>query len=214
MKKRLEIVIELLLVGLLITVVFSNYHIIHSTSDKIYSSLDQVPRNNTCLVLGTSRYLRGGGINPYFENRIIAAAELYEHRKVRNIIVSGDNSLTSYNEPRLMREALLEHGVPAESIYLDYAGFRTLDSVVRAKKIFGQGSITVVSQRFHAQRALFIAQHHGIVAVAYAAEEVSGSMGFKVMTRELFAKVKAVLDVYLFRTTPKFLGEAVEISSD
>jgi SanA protein len=192
-------------------VVFCNFHIISTTADKIYSSSGDLPRNNTGLVLGTSQYLRGGGVNPYFSNRIDAAVELFELGRIRNIIVSGDNSLVSYNEPVRMQEALLERGIPAERIFLDYAGFRTLDSVIRAKKIFGQEYLTIITQRFHAQRALYIAEHHGITAVAYTAGGVGGILGSRVLFRELFAKVKAVLDIHLFHTQPRFLGDPVNI---
>ncbi len=202
---------QILIAGLVILVVFSNYYIIRSAADKIYSSPELLPKNNTGLVLGTSQYLRGGGVNPYFRNRIDAAAELFKLGKIRNLIVSGDNSLVSYNEPQRMMEALVEREIPADRIFLDYAGFRTLDSVIRAKLVFGQESLTVITQQFHAQRALFIAEHHDIVAVAYTAGDVGGTLGGRVLFRELFAKVKAVLDIHLFHASPRFLGDPIEI---
>ena len=112
-----------------------------------------------------------------------------------------------------MKNALLEKGVPAERIYLDYAGFRTLDSVVRAKEIFGQDRITVDSQRFHNERAIFLASHHGIDAIGFDAQEVDMRYSFKTLCREQFAKVKAVLDIYLFRRQPHLLGQRVAIGS-
>jgi len=211
MKHRNRRVIQALIVVLVMVVVFCNSHIIRTTAENIYSTPGELPKNNTGLVLGTSQYLRGGGVNPYFQNRIDAAAELFRLGKIRNIIVSGDNSLVSYNEPVRMQDALLEQGIPGDRIFLDYAGFRTLDSVVRAKKVFGQGSLTVITQEFHAQRALYIAEHHGIIAVAYTAGGVGGAMGTRVLFRELFAKVKAVLDIHVFHAQPRFLGEPVDI---
>jgi len=195
-------------IGIVVLILYSNYYIISGTSDHIYRSVDSVPRNRVGLVLGTSRYLRSGGSNPYFRYRIDAAIKLYNADKIEYILVSGDNSLKSYNEPKLMREALEERGVPANRIFADYAGFRTLDSVVRSKEVFGQNQLTIITQEFHGRRAVFIGRHKGIEAVAFAAGSVSTEYGFKVLVREVFARVKAVLDIYVFNTQPRFLGEA------
>ena len=195
-------------IGLVVLIVCSNYHIISGTTDHIYHSIDSVPQNRVGLVLGTSRYLRSGGSNPYFRYRINAATQLYRAGKIKYLIVSGDNSLHSYNEPQLMKEALEERGVPGNRIFADYAGFRTLDSVVRSKEVFGQEKLTIITQEFHGRRAVFIGRHKGIEAVAFAAGSVSTEYGFKVLVREVFARVKAVLDIYVFNTQPRFLGEA------
>lgn len=205
------IVLYSLLIVLVLVILFSNYHIITSTSDYIYHSTDSLPYNRVGLVLGTSQYLRGGGTNPYFRYRIDAAERLYRAGKIDYFIVSGDNSAHSYNEPQVMQAALEERGVPSGHIFADYAGFRTLDSVVRCKEVFGQKSVTIVTQEFHGRRAVFIARHKGLDAVAFAAGNVPAEFGGKVMIRELFAKVKAVLDVYIFRTGPRFLGEPIHI---
>ena len=125
-----------------------------------YDDVDAVPYNRVALVLGTSKYLIGGSPNHYFKYRIKAAAELYNNGKVDYILVSGDNATVQYNEPRQMRRALIQAGIPAKAIYSDYAGFRTLDSIVRAKEVFGQARFTVVSQAFHNERAIFIAAPH------------------------------------------------------
>ena len=118
------------------------------------------------LVLGTSRLERGGFANPYFLNRIEAAAALYKSGKVKYLIVSGNQSgggraNGGYDEPTDMRDALVAAGVPAKAIYRDYAGFRTLDSVLRAHEVFGQERVIIVSQHFHLARALFLAKSHG-----------------------------------------------------
>lgn len=202
---------HLLWISLVVVIVCSNYHIIASTSNYMYDSIDSVPYNRVGLVLGTSRYLRGGGNNPYFKYRIEAAEQLFHAGKIEYIIVSGDNSKRSYNEPKGMQEALEALGVPADHIYLDYAGFRTLDSVVRCKEVFGCRSVTIITQEFHGQRAVFIAHRKGLDAVGYAAGSVPAEYGIKVLLREVFAKVKAVMDVYVFRTGPRFLGEPVQL---
>ncbi len=196
---------------LVLVILFSNFHIKATTSEYIYHSMDSLPRNRVGLVLGTSQYLRGGGMNPYFRNRIDAAARLYRSGKIDYVIVSGDNSVHSYNEPLGMQQALEARGLPSEHIFADYAGFRTLDSVVRCKEVFGQESVTIVTQEFHGRRAVFIARKKGLDAVAFAAGNVPTEFGVRVLIREMFAKVKAVMDVYIFRTEPRFLGEPVRI---
>jgi SanA protein len=180
---------------------------------KTYSDVSIIPHRPVGLVLGCPKHAYGGLPNPFFENRIAAAADLYDHGKVNYLVVSGDNHLQSYDEPIDMKNALVEKGVPANRIYLDYAGFRTLDSVVRVKEIFGQDNITIISQNFHNQRAIFLANHHGIDAIGFDAPDVDPQYAFKTVWREQFAKVKALLDVYLFHKQPHFLGQKIAIGA-
>ncbi|WP_370302058.1 SanA/YdcF family protein [Aeromonas encheleia] len=176
-----------------------------------YDDVDAVPYNRVALVLGTSKYLIGGSPNHYFKYRIKAAAELYNNGKVDYILVSGDNATVQYNEPRQMRRALIQAGIPASAIYSDYAGFRTLDSIVRAKEVFGQANFTVVSQAFHNERAIFIARHFGIEAVGFNALDPSAYQGIKTRVREVFARLMGLLDLYVLDKGPKFLGEPIVI---
>lgn len=111
-----------------------------------------------------------------------------------------------------MQAALLERGVPESAITLDYAGFRTLDSVVRSKAVFGQQKITIISQKFHNQRALFIANRRGVTAVGYNAKDVSFRLGIKIRLREYLARCKAILDIIILNKQPKFLGEKITIT--
>ena len=177
----------------------------------VFDDVEKVPQNRVALVLGTSRRMADGRVNLYFKYRINAAVELYKAKKVDYLLLSGDNSLSYYNEPMDMKKALIEAGVPEKVIFLDYAGFRTLDSVVRANKVFGQSRYTVVSQPFHNKRAIFIARQYGIQAVGYNAKDVSTEIGFKTQVREVFARVNVFLDLYILFTQPKFLGESVKI---
>ncbi|MCL1919771.1 MAG: YdcF family protein [Kiritimatiellaeota bacterium] len=191
--------------------VFGAAQIIASCSKgRTYSDSAFIPHNDVGLVLGCSRTLPDGRGNLFFAHRIAAAARLFEAGKINAIIVSGDNHAANYDEPTDMKDALISAGVPAERIYCDYAGFRTLDSVVRVKAIFGQHRITIISQRFHNQRAICIARHNGIDAIGFNAQEVSAPYSTKTKLRELFARVKTVLDI-LFGVRPKFLGPPVEI---
>jgi SanA protein len=187
--------------------------IARAAKNKTYSNVSQVPYRSVGLVLGCPKQVLGGYPNPFFENRIAAAAELLLHKKVDYLIVSGDNHVQSYDEPTDMRDALVEKGVPKDRIYLDYAGFRTLDSVVRVKEIFGQVRVTIISQEFHNQRAIFLASHHGIEAIGFNAPQVAAPYAFKTEIREQFAKVKALLDIYLFHKRSHFGGPQIIIGS-
>jgi SanA protein len=198
-----------LLLGLLLLV--SNKWIISSTRSQIYSDVNLIPANDVGLLLGASKTSRWGGVNYFFKYRIDAAAALFKAGKIKHIIVSGDNHKKEYDEATDMRDALIEQGVPDSCITLDYAGFRTLDSMVRCLKIFGQKKVTVISQEFHNQRALFIGNYYGMDCVGFNAKDVPDQYSTKTRVREYFAKFKAVLDLYVFHKDPKFLGEKVEI---
>jgi SanA protein len=178
-----------------------------------YSSIDSIPHNHCALVLGTSKYLWNGKRNLYYTNRIKAAVELYNHNKIDFIIVSGDNRNRNYNEPITMYNDLIAAGIPNKKIFLDYAGFRTLDSVVRGKEVFGQDKFTIVSQAFHNQRAVYIARKKGIQAIAYNTEDEPDKLSFKVQMREVAARTLVVFDMITSKQ-PHFLGEKVIIPDE
>lgn len=178
---------------------------------RVYDDVTAVPARRVALVLGCARTLGNGRTNLFFRHRVRAAAGLYHAGRAEFIIVSGDNHRAGYDEPGDMKQDLVALGVPAERIYCDYAGFRTLDSVVRARTVFGQTQITVVSQAFHNERALFIARHHGVDAIGFNAPGVGRRYSFTTLCREQFARVKTVLDVFVLRTPPKFGGPPVTI---
>ncbi|WP_010182150.1 SanA/YdcF family protein [Aquimarina agarilytica] len=189
---------------------FANKSISNTAKKRLYSSVDHIPKNKVGLLLGTSKYVATGQLNLYYQYRIQAAATLYHASKIEYILVSGDNSTKSYNEPKKIKEDLIKKGVPENKIVLDYAGFRTLDSVVRAQKVFGENQFTVISQKFHNERALFLADHFNSNAIAFNAKGVSSRYGFKVQIREYFARVKVFIDL-LFNVKPKFLGDKITI---
>ncbi|HHQ4669498.1 TPA: SanA/YdcF family protein [Aeromonas veronii] len=213
MKKFAKILLAclLILLALIASVLAYSEWIVSDARHYTYDQVDEVPYNRVAVVLGTSKYLSGGGPNHYFKYRIKAAAELYNNAKVDFIIVSGDNATVQYNEPRQMRRALIKAGIPASAIYMDFAGFRTLDSVVRAKEVFGQERFTVVSQGFHNERAIFIARHFGIDAVGFNAEDPSAYQGIRTRVREVFARLMGLVDLYVLDKGPKFLGEPVPV---
>ena len=169
----------------------------------------EIPANRVALVLGTSKYLRGHRLNTYYCERIEAAVALYKAGKAEFLLVSGDNRTSHYNEPTTMKRDLIAAGVPKERIYCDFAGFRTLDSVVRAKEIFGQTRLTIISQRFHNERALYLAAAEGIDAVGFDASNTP-QQG-RALLREKLACVQAVLDAQFLHKRPRFLGERISI---
>lgn len=200
----------LLLVAGIIFIAWANYSIKASSDRYISYETKDLPAAKTALLLGTSKTLNNGFPNAYFYNRIYAAVELYKSGKIEYIIVSGDNSRKDYNEPEDMQFALMEHGIPQDKIFLDFAGFRTLDSVVRAKEIFGQKKIIIVSQKFHNERAVFLARQNGMEAFGYNALDVNQYAGFKTNMREYLAKAKVYWDLF-FGVEPKFGGDKVLI---
>lgn len=188
-----------------------NFWVVTSTQDQIFYGISQVPSKKVALLLGTSKRAVGGGVNKYFAERMDAAAELYHRGVISHLILSGDNRTVYYNEPRDMLNALKERNVPEAVITLDYAGLRTLDSVVRAKLVFGQEEVLIITQDFHCYRALFIANYHGIDAVAYSADN-KDQLPLTLALREILARCKSVLDLYVLGVMPRFLGEEEPIS--
>ncbi|MEL6672674.1 MAG: ElyC/SanA/YdcF family protein [Bacteroidota bacterium] len=211
--KRKRIFFLLLLFSPLLAVLLifgAHEWVSQSAKGRMFDDIKQLPSQRVGLLLGTSKYTTRGTHNLYYKYRIQAAVKLYQAGKIRYILVSGDNGTTSYDEPSTIKEDLIRNGIPASRIYLDYAGFRTLDSIVRAKEIFGQKKLVVISQQFHNERALFLADAKGLEAVAFNAQDVSRSYGFKVQLREYLARVKVMLDL-LIGKQPKFLGEKIVI---
>ena len=196
----------------LLLICCANWWVIKSTEAKVITDIKLLNGQSVALVLGTSNKLRNGSANPYFENRIKAAAELFREHKVSHFILSGDNRSKYYNEPIEMKKALVLLGVPDSVITLDYAGLRTLDSIVRSKEIFGQDKILIITQPFYSYRALFISNFYNIDAVALVTRESTSEAPFKVYIREYFARTKAVLDLYILNTPPRHLGEKEPLS--
>jgi SanA protein len=182
---------------------------------RIFRSIEEVPHNEVALVLGTSKTTLGGRDNLHFNQRIEAAAALYRAAKVKRLLVSGDNHTKDYDEPTDMRNALIAAGVPRQAITCDYAGFRTLDSVMRAKSVFGLSDFTIVSEEFHCPRALWIARKHGLNAVAFAAPDLSLRWSVRVKLREVLARAWCGIDLYVLHRGPRFPGppEPIVVSS-
>lgn len=185
-----------------------NYYVAEYSRSYLYDSLEDLPVNEAGVLLGTSRFTAAGTRNIYFRERMEAAVRLFEAGKIRTIIVSGDNRHQSYNEPREMLRELIKLGIPRDRIVMDFAGFRTLDSVIRAGEIFDQKSFTIISQKFQNERAVFIARHHGNEAVAYNA---AGEANLRMILREYLSRPMCVLDVLVLGTMPRHLGTKVPL---
>ena len=172
---------------------------------RVFTSVEDVPAREFGLLLGTTRLVKGKYRNDYFYKRIRAAADLYRAGKIRKIIVSGDNSRTDYNETGDMKRELAAEGVAPDDVLMDYAGFRTLDSVVRARNLYGATELTVISQMFHVERAVYLADRNGIDAIGFVAEDsVVKSARVRLAIRESLARVRAVLDAEILHSKPHF----------
>ncbi|MBI3237666.1 MAG: YdcF family protein [Flavobacteriia bacterium] len=194
----------------LVWIIGANWAIASNAGDKTFDTVSECPTTKVGLVLGTSKNNRSGSENAYFTNRITAVVELYQAGKIECILVSGDNGSADYDEPTDMKNALIEKGIPEEKIYLDHAGFRTLDSMERALKVFGQKEVIVISQRFHNERAIYLGEHFGMTVYGYNAKDVKKMGGFKTYVREKFARMKVFWDI-VFGVNSTFLGEPVKI---
>lgn len=203
--------VGIVLIGGIVFVTYTNATINHNPKPFIFDDVDKIGEHKVGLVLGTSEKTVGGGANPFFVNRIEAATKLYQAGKIKKILVSGDNAEVSYNEPKAMQIALLDKGIPKEDIVLDYAGFRTLDSVIRARDVFGQNDLIIISQEFHIKRAVYIARTLGIDAQGFIADGVSMTFNARTQVREVLARTQAWMDVHILNRQPKFLGEKEEI---
>lgn len=200
------------ILAIVVVIWAANYWVTSSTQQQIYTSVNTIPHHKTGLLLGTSKFGKNGGINRYYAYRIEAAAALFKAGKIDYILVSGDNRKEHYNEPEMMQADLIAQGIPADRIVLDYAGFRTLDSILRCREVFGENDITIISQQFHNERALFIANSKDVRAIAFNARDVSIKTGVLVQLREKLARVKMLLDL-AFNKGPKFYGPKVKVGN-
>ncbi len=207
---RFLLFIGLLGLGFFFFVLWINLEVTKTGKQYSYNSVNAIPHNHCAVVLGTSKYLGTGKENLYYTYRIKSAVLLYKSKKIDYIIVSGDNKHRNYNEPVSMFNDLVEAGIPKERIILDYAGFRTLDSVVRCFMVFGQHEFTVISQPFHNHRAIFLGRQRGLEVIAYNAGDQYGAPSVKVVLREIGARVLLAYDL-IMGTQPHFLGEQIKV---
>lgn len=212
MRKSVKILVTGLILTILVivSVFIINNQVTNFAKGRTYYKTRHIPHRRVGLLLGTGRVVSTGQMNLYYLYRIRATVALFKAHKIDIILISGDNSRKDYDEPSMMKTDLMAQGIPEERIHLDYAGFRTLDSMVRCKEIFGQNKVTVISQHYHNERAIYIAHKKGIDAIGFNAIDVGGSYGIKNHTREKLARVKMIIDL-LLNKQPKYLGEKIKI---
>ena len=180
-------------------------------NNKIYSDINKIPSKKAALVLGTAKYIKKGKQNYFYKYRIDAAFELWKSNKIKAIVVSGDKS-KYYDEVTTMYKDLIKKGVPSRYITKDFHGHRTFDSIVRAREIFDLDDYIIVSQKFHLERALYIAKGKGQKAIGYAAKSLKGTKSLEKMEdREKLAMIKAYLDLNILDTKPKVLGDKIKV---
>jgi SanA protein len=205
MIKKLILPSAIIVLGVVLFIVYCNY-VIMAYSQYCYSDINKLPEIETALVLGAAQKNKFGNPNLYFLGRVETAAKLFHAGKIKHILISGDNGRIDYDEPTAMRNALMERGVPENAMTRDYAGFSTLDSVVRAKNVFGKDKYLVITQIKHAERAVYLARKHGIEATAFYATEPSEHRWLvqRNRRREILARVSAWLDINILCKKPKF----------
>lgn len=205
--RRLRIAAVLLVIAFAGVVAYANVTAVWASRGRIFSDVSQIPATKVGLVFGTTDRI-GSRENLYFRYRMDAAAGTFHAGKVETLIVSGDNrSSRYYDEPEKMRQALVARGVPNDRIVDDGDGIRTLDSVIRAKEIFGADTVLFISQRFQIERAIYLAKANGINAYGFEARDVETQAGLKTRIREIGARVKMWLDVNFLDTRPQRLGD-------
>lgn len=177
-----------------------NQIIVNNAKGKTFYEIDSIPPSDYGLLLGTTPQTRiGRRTNLFFKYRIDATVQLYKAGKIKRILISGDeNSLDGVNEVECMKDSLIAHGIDINDIILDGKGFRTLDSVVRAVKVYYMHSFVVISQKFHNERAIYLAEHLGLEIhdiKGYNAADPASKMTLMTYIREYFARVKVFVDI-------------------
>jgi len=190
------LIIGILLFVLILPLLFDGL-VSLTTLSRCYKEIEQLPSNSFGLIPGTRKTMRNGNINRYYKYRIEGAARLFHAGKTKTLIVSGHRAVSPeglYDEPGEMLEDLVLLGVPKEKIITDRSGDRTIDSIRFALRI-SDGTMTIISQRFHNQRSVFIAQALGMSAIGYDVQDVPFCRGLKTRIREIFARMRMIIDL-------------------
>jgi len=207
MKKKIikicALVIGIVAVACLALILICNQIVVNNADGKVFSDIDSIKYNKLGLLLGTTPQARFDRItNNFFIYRIDAAEQLYKAGKIDQILISGDeHSLDGVNETECMRDSLVARGVPASAIFLDGKGYRTICSVVNANKVYGLKSFTIISQKFHNERAIYQAEHLGLDVEniqAYNAKDPKSRRAYLTTIREYFARVKMFMDLITY----------------
>lgn len=213
--KRISKVLVLLFFSALLFIFASNVIIDYQARNFIFERLEDVSDAQVAIVLG-ARVYEGGTLSPMLEDRVQTGAELYKAGKVKKLLLTGDHGRKNYDEVNSMRKYALQKGVHPEDIFMNHAGFDTLDSLYRARDVFLVEKAIIVTQKFHLYRALYIARTLGIEAYGLSADkriyQYTSETCLKL--REMLAKVKAFLQLHVFHSKPKYLGSPIPITGD
>lgn len=193
-------------------VYIGNRFILRQARPFVFESSDDAPPRYTAIVLGAKVW--GTEPSPILEDRLQTGLALYRARKVKRILVSGDHGSEAYDEVNAMRAWLLERGVAEADVFMDHAGFRTNDTMQRARRVFEVKDAIVVTQRFHLSRAVYLAHLAGIDAVGVVADRRRYQGERYNSFREAIARTSAFLEATVLGTEPRFLGESIPITGD
>lgn len=194
-KRKFAIVVLFSLLIVIVLIAICYMVVSMNAQSRTFNDVSDISHNKVGLLLATSPITPGGEHNYYFDNRIKAADELYKAGKIDFIIASGgDYTKTQKNgcdEPQAILDSLVVRGIPAQRIILDYDGTRTLNSITKAKEVYGLDSLTLISQKYHNERAIYLAEKYGIHAIGYNAKPSPIRRNrIKNTIREYFARVK------------------------
>ena len=208
MKKYLKTLVYLFFIGL-IAIISVNVYVQNSTKKNIHHSLKRFPKNDVGIIFGAG--INGDKPSKYLKDRLDAGILLYKAKRINKILLSGDNGSEEYDELTVMKNYCFKHGVDTSKIFIDYAGFDTYSTMYRAKHIFKIKKATLISQKYHLNRAIYIGKHLGIKSVGYSANKGEYS-GYEYVTfREYLSIFKSFFDV-LRNREPHFLGNPIDIN--
>ena len=188
---------SILIIGLMFVsfAFFSNLIILLISQNTQYTNINQLPKKDVALILGTSKYTSNNTYNQFYKNRINSAYQLIKKNKVKKLLLSGSSD-GGYNEAQQMKEDLIKMGIKEHKMILDPKSDRTIQSIKRAKNIFGFDDFIIVSQLFHTQRAITIATLLKIKTIGYISE-TPGRISLKTYLREILARIKMLGDILL-----------------
>ncbi len=188
-----------------------NYSILKTTEDLIYANPEELPDSQVAIILGARVFPEDNRMSDMLKDRVLTALDLYNIGKVEKILISGDNGQENYDEVNIIKDFVLENGVPKEDVFLDHAGFDTYDSLYRAKEIFKVENAIVVTQAFHLPRAVYIGKKLDMEVYGIEADRQTYVTIKYNKLREIPARLKAFANI-LFHTKPKYLGDPIPIS--
>ena len=157
MKKIFKYILIVLIVIILVPVII-NFYVILSTKNRIVSGYSELLTDiDYIVVLGAG--IRRGKPSPMLEDRLKTGISLYNNDISNKILITGDHMNDDYDEVTVMKNYLLEHGIPEEDIITDNYGISTYDSIYRVKNVYKSNKVVIVSQRYHLYRALFLSDN-------------------------------------------------------